>query len=58
MWVAGQRVAVAILRVHGEAIAHVVVTSHTLLVLLELGVRVGEVGRRGLLLPLRQGALG
>lgn len=58
MWVTGQRVPIAILGIHGEAIAHVIVASHTLLVLLELGVRVGEVRRRGLLLPLRQGALG
>lgn len=59
MWVARERVAVAVLGIHGrEAIAHIVISSHTLLVLLELGVRVGEVRRRRLLLPLRQAALG
>lgn len=57
VWVSGQGVTVAVLGVHGrESVTHVVVT-HTLLVLLELCVWVGEVWG-WLLLRLRQSALG
>lgn len=36
MWVARERVAVAVLGVHGESVADVVVAGHALLVLLKL----------------------
>lgn len=57
VWVSGQGVTIAVLGVHGrESITHVVIT-HTLLVLLELCVWIGEVWW-WLLLRLRQPALG